>query len=101
MQSTGQTGGRDLPQPEHSSGTMITSIPWLKIAPNCGGQWRRQVSQLMHSAISTRNGACFHFGLRWRSAIRSDLVAAGMAVRLPVTPASPEGRDVQLANRSG
>src|SRR4051795_6856480 len=78
MQSTGHTGGRHLPQPEHSSGTMITSIPWLKMAPNCGGQWRRHVSQLMHSAISIRNGGSFHFGFRSRSAMRSGLVAAGM-----------------------
>src|SRR5205085_5071318 len=71
MQSTGQTGGRHLPHPEHSSGMMITSMPWLKMAPNWGGQWRRQVSQLMHSDISIRNGTCFHFGLRSRFAIRS------------------------------
>src|SRR5438045_3992739 len=40
MQSTGHTGGRHLPQPEHSSGTMMTSMPCLTIAPNCSGQWR-------------------------------------------------------------
>ena len=34
----GTPAGRHFPQPLHSSGTMITSIPWLKIAPNCGGQ---------------------------------------------------------------
>src|SRR3954465_14245725 len=47
MQSTGHTGGRHFSQPEHSSGMMITSIPWLKMAPNCGGQWRVQVSRVM------------------------------------------------------
>jgi AcrR family transcriptional regulator len=55
---------------------MITSGPWLKIAPNCGGQWRRQASQLMHSSISIRNGAFCHFSLRVRVAMRSSRVAA-------------------------
>ncbi len=75
MQSTGHTGGRHFPHPEQSSGMMITSSPWLKMAPNWGGQWRRQVSQLMHSDISIRKGACFHFGLRSRSARRSTRLA--------------------------
>jgi hypothetical protein len=57
-------------QPEHSSGMMMTSIPWLKMAPNCGGQCRMQVSQLMHSDISMRRGGAFHFGLRSRSSMR-------------------------------
>lgn len=64
MQLTGHTGGRHFPQPEHSSGRMMTSIPWLKIAPNSGGQYLRQLSQLMHSDISMRNGALRH--LAWR-----------------------------------
>ena len=58
---------------------MITSMPWLKMAPNCGGQWRRQVSQLMHSDISIRSGAGRHFGLRSRFARRSVRLAAGIA----------------------
>jgi len=36
----------------------------LKIAPNCDWQWRRHASQLMHSDISIRSGAFFHFALR-------------------------------------
>ncbi len=79
MQLTGHTGGRHFPQPLHSSGTMMTSIPWLKMAPNCGGQWRMQVSQLMHSDISIRNGGLCHFGLRSCDAMRSSRVDAGMA----------------------
>ena len=63
MQSTGQAG-RHLSQPLQSSGMMITSTPWLKIAPNCGGQCRRQASQLMHSDISMRSGGLRHFGAR-------------------------------------
>src|SRR3954447_2333868 len=86
MQSTGQTGGWHLPQPEHSSGMMMTSIPWLKMAPNWGGQWRRQVSQLMHSDISMRNGACFHFGLRSRSVMRSSRLLPATEVRLSAGP---------------
>ena len=66
MQFTGHAG-RHLSQPEHSSGMITTSGPWLKIAPKRSGQWRRQASQLMHSAISMRSGTFFHFGLRWRS----------------------------------
>jgi AcrR family transcriptional regulator len=75
MQSTGH-GGRHLSQPEHSSGMMMTSIPWLKIAPSWGGQWRMQVSQLMQIDMSIRMGAFCHFGLRARSAMRSPRVAA-------------------------
>ena len=36
---------------------MTTSMPWLKIAPNCGGQCRMQVSQLMQIDMSIRSGA--------------------------------------------
>ena len=75
MQFTGQAG-RHLSQPLHNSGMMTTSGPWLKIAPNCGGQWRRQASQLMHSSISMRSGGFFHFSLRERSAMRSVREAA-------------------------
>src|SRR5918997_3622545 len=83
MQSTGH-GSRHLPQPEHSSGMMMTSIPWLKMAPNCGGQWRMQVSQLMHSDISMRRGGAFHLGFRSRSSMRVwRLLAPGTAVTLP------------------
>ena len=74
MQFTGQAG-RHLSQPLHSSGMMTTSGPWLKIAPKCGGQWRRHASQLMHSSISIRNGRFFHFGLRVRVRMRSSRVA--------------------------
>ena len=65
MQSTGH-GSRHLSQPEHSSGMMITSIPWLKIAPNCGGQWRMHVSQLMQIDMSMSSGGFCHFGFRSR-----------------------------------
>ena len=51
MQSTGQ-GSTHFPQPEHSSGMITTSMPWLKMAPNCGGQWRMHVSQLMQMLMS-------------------------------------------------
>ena len=51
------TGRGTSPQPEHSSGMMITSIPWLKMAPNCGGQWRMHVSQLMQIDMSISSGA--------------------------------------------
>jgi hypothetical protein len=63
MQFTGQAG-RHLSQPLQSSGTITTSAPWLKMAPNCVGQWRKQASQLMHSDISIRSGTFFHFGFR-------------------------------------
>jgi hypothetical protein len=70
MQSTGQAG-RHLSHPLHSSGTITTSAPWLKMAPNCGGQARRQASQLMQIDMSMRSGGVFHFGLRRRVASRS------------------------------
>src|SRR3954454_5686476 len=70
MQLTGQAG-RHLSHPLHSSGMMMTSGPWLKMAPNWGGQERRQASQLMHSSISMRSGAFCHFGLLVRVSIRS------------------------------
>ena len=41
---------------------ITTSGPWLKMAPKWLGQWRRQASQLMHSAISMRSGGFFHLG---------------------------------------
>jgi hypothetical protein len=77
MQSTGHAG-RHLSHPLQSSGTITTSAPWLKIAPNCDGQCRRHASQLMHSDISMRSGAFFHFGLRSRASMRSSLVPAAM-----------------------
>src|SRR5256886_4949240 len=79
MQSTGQTGTH-FRQPLHSSGTMITSMPWLKIAPNCSGQWRRHASQLMHSDISIRNGTFCHFGLRSCVSMRSSRVFAAKSL---------------------
>src|SRR5438445_7971523 len=90
MQSTGHTGTH-LPHPEHSSGTMITSIPWLKMAPNCDGQWRMHVSQLMHSDISTRRAGNCHFGFRSRDVMRSSRVDAGIAHRLCLSPDHPCG----------
>ena len=39
MQLTGHAG-KHLSQPLHSSGMITTSAPWLKMAPNWGGQWR-------------------------------------------------------------
>ena len=77
MQSTGHAG-RHLSHPLHSSGTITTSAPWLKIAPNCDGQCRRQASQLMHSDISMRSGGFFHFGFRSCASMRSNLVPAAM-----------------------
>src|SRR3954452_23314559 len=70
MQSTGQTSTQEG-QPEHSSGTMTTSRPRSKIAPNSGGQLRRQVSQGMHSDASIRRGGFFPLALREGVAIRS------------------------------
>jgi putative sterol carrier protein len=62
----------------------MTSIPWLKMAPNWGGQWRMQVSQLMHSDISIRRGGAFHLGLRSRSLMRdSRLLAPGTGASYP------------------
>ncbi len=60
-----------MSQPEQSSGMMITSIPWLKIAPNCGGQCRMHVSQLMQIDMSISSGGFFHFGFRSRFSSRS------------------------------
>src|SRR5690348_17893053 len=71
MQSTGHAG-RHLSQPLHSSGTITTSAPWLKIAPNCDGQCRRHASQLMHSDISMRSGGFRHLGFRSRASMRSE-----------------------------
>ncbi len=79
MQLTGHTGGRHFPHPLQSSGITMTSMPWLKIAPNCGGQCRMQVSQLMHSDISIRSGGLCHLGLRTCASMRSDRVEAGTA----------------------
>jgi hypothetical protein len=91
MQSTGQTGGRHFPQPEQSSGTITTSSPWLKMAPNCGGQCRRHVSQLMHVAMSMRNGEFCHFSLRTRRLTRSARVAPSADAVIDLTvPAMPE-----------
>jgi len=56
----------------------MTSIPWLKMAPNCGGQCRMHVSQLMQIDMSIMSGGFFHFGLRSRSAMRSGLVDAAI-----------------------
>lgn len=71
MQSTGHTMTH-TGQPEHSSGTMTTSRPRSKIAPNSGGQLRRHVSQVIHSDDSMRRGGFFQFSLRDRVAIRAD-----------------------------
>src|SRR2546421_4268556 len=90
MQSPGHTGTH-LPQPEHNSGTMITSIPWLKMAPNCEGQCRMQVSQLMHSDISTRRAGSCHLGFRSRDAMRSSRVDAGITNRLAMCPEDDDG----------
>jgi len=70
MQSTGH-GSKHLSQPEHNSGKIITSIPWLKIAPKFGGQARTHASQLMHSDISMYMGGFGHLALRSRFSIRS------------------------------
>ena len=56
---------------------MITSMPWLKIAPNCVGQWRMHVSQLMQIDMSMMNGAICHLGLRSWLSSRSALFPAG------------------------
>ena len=60
----------------------------MKIAPNCGGQWRRQASQLMHSDISMRSGGFFHFGLRWSASRSLDPGAALPRRRDSTCPAS-------------
>jgi AcrR family transcriptional regulator len=46
------------------------------MAPNWGGQFRMQTSQLMQIDMSMRSGGSFHFGLRSRVASRSALVLA-------------------------
>src|SRR5437764_12031854 len=90
MQSTGQAG-RHLSQPLHSSGTTMTSTPWLKMAPNWGGQARRQASQLMQIAMSIRSGGVCHFGLRRRVASRSARPVT-TASGVPLAPAAaPDG----------
>jgi hypothetical protein len=61
---------------------MITSMPWLKMAPNCGGQWRMQVSQLMQIDMSIHRGGKDHFGLRSWAVKRSGLVPADTGARL-------------------
>ena len=68
-----------MSQPEQSSGMMMTSMPWLKIAPNCGGQWRMQVSQLMQMDMSINSGGFCHLGFRSRDSMRSGLVDAAIA----------------------
>ena len=75
MQSTGH-GSMHFSHPEHSSGMITTSMPWLKIAPNCGGHQRMQVSQLMQIDMSIHSGGFCHFGFRSRSARRSSRVPA-------------------------
>ena len=52
----------------------MTSRPWLKMAPNWGGQCRKHVSQLIHVAMSIRNAAFSHLSLRTRSRTRSTRV---------------------------
>src|SRR5256885_7303247 len=63
MQSTGQAG-RHFSQPLHSWGMITTSTPWLKMAPNWGGQARRQAAQFMHIDMSMRSGGALHLGVR-------------------------------------
>lgn len=75
MQSTGQ-GSTHFSHPEHSSGTMITSMPWLKMAPNWGGQCRMHVSQLMQIDMSIRSGGFCHLGFRSWDSSRSARVLA-------------------------
>jgi hypothetical protein len=70
MQSTGQTITH-TGHPEHNSGIITTSSPLSNIAPNSGGQLRRQVSQVMHSDASMRRGGFFQASLRDRRVIRS------------------------------
>src|SRR5688500_15456612 len=63
------------------------------MAPNCGGQCRMQVSQLMHSAISMKRGRFFHFGLRSRDSSRSGRVAAGIEDYVTGVPPSDHDDD--------
>src|SRR5947207_8529760 len=92
MQLTGHAG-RHLSHPLQSSGTITTSAPWLKIAPNCDGQCRRQASQLMHSDISIRSGGFFHLGFRSCASMRS--------IRVPAAMAPPAYRREQLFGSLG
>lgn len=69
MQSTGQ-GSRHLSHPEQSSGRIMTSIPWLKMAPKLGGQARRHASQFMHCDMSIYIGTFGHLLLRSLLSIR-------------------------------
>jgi hypothetical protein len=69
MQSTGH-GSTHLSHPEHNSGMMMTSIPWLKMAPKFGGQARRQASQLMHSLMSIYSAGFGHLEFRSRFSMR-------------------------------
>src|SRR5947209_19042725 len=71
MQSTGHTITH-TGQPEHNSGTITTSSPRLKMAPNSCGQLRTHVSHVMHSEDSIRRGGFFHVSLRDRVTRRSD-----------------------------
>ena len=84
------SGSRHLPQPEHSSGMMITSMPWLKIAPNCGGQWRMQVSQLMQIDMSMqqRRVLPLRVALVGREPVGSRRPAASAPSALPVPGAA-------------
>src|SRR5213083_1229625 len=93
MQSTGHTGTH-FRQPLHSSGTMTTSMPWLKIAPNCSGQWRRHASQLMHSDISIRSGTFCHLGLRSCVSMRSSRVFAAKTLPCRLSPSQLWGGSV-------
>lgn len=85
MQSTGHTITH-TGQPEHNSGTMMTSSPRSKMAPNSGGQLRTHVSHVMHSDDSIRRGGFFHVSLRDRVTRRSDRPG-----RAPVEPSLPLG----------
>ncbi len=98
MQSTGH-GSRHFSQPLHSSGMITTSMPWLKMAPNCGGQCRMQVSQLMQIDMSISSGGFCHFGFRSRLSSRSarddDPTADTVA---PARPALTGGSSSVLAS---
>src|SRR4051794_25835376 len=53
------------------------------MAPNCCGQWRRHVSQLMQIDMSIKNGAFCHFGLRSCDSSRSVRFEPAIAESLP------------------